>query len=155
MKNIFLLVFVIVVDQATKWWVLSNFQLYESLEVIPGFFSLTFITNNGAAFGLLGGEHAAWRQMFFVVVALLALGFMLYVYRDLRQKGAIFALAISLIGAGAIGNLLDRLRFGFVIDFLDFYIKNHHWPAFNVADSAILIGVTLFIIGHLYLKDEH
>lgn len=146
MKNIFLIFVVVIGDQLSKWWVLKNFRLYESREIIPGFFSLTFITNKGAAFGFLGGDHAAWRQIFFVVVALLALGFMLHAYRELRQKGAIFGVAICLIAAGAIGNLIDRLRLGYVVDFLDVYVKNHHWPAFNVADSAITIGVALFIM---------
>lgn len=148
MLHIFVLFLVVIFDQITKWWIVRNFNLYETLEIVPGFFNLTYITNKGAAFGFLSGDYAAWRQVFFVSVGFCALGFMAFAFKQFKKQGAIFALALTLIAGGAIGNLIDRLRLGSVIDFLDFYINSHHWPAFNVADSAITVGVGLFLIGN-------
>lgn len=154
MIHIFVVLFIVVSDQITKLWIVRNFNLYESLEVVPGFFSLTYITNKGAAFGFLSGDHAAWRQIFFVTVGFGALAFMAYAFKQFKEQGAIFAYALSLIAGGAIGNLIDRLRLGSVVDFLDFYVNNHHWPAFNVADSAITVGVCLFLIGQFTCKTD-
>ncbi len=145
---------VVGLDQLTKWLVMSSFRLYESKVIIPGLFSLTYITNTGAAFGLLAGEQTMARQAFFIAVAMVALMVMFFSYRHLRTHGALFIYAIGLIAGGALGNLIDRVRFGSVVDFLDFYINNHHWPAFNVADSAITIGVGLFILGSLLPSAE-
>ncbi len=156
MIHILVVFFIVLSDQLTKLWILRNFNLYESLEVIPGFFSITYITNTGAAFGFLSGDYGVWRQVFFVTVGACALGFMAYTFKQFKEEGPIFAMALSLIAGGAIGNLIDRLRFGSVVDFLDFYINKHHWPAFNVADSAITVGVGLFLLGHFTRKtDDH
>jgi len=140
---------VVAADQATKAWIMATFRLYEQLEVIPGFFNLTYVTNTGAAFGLLAGENNLGRRLFFIGVALLALLVIVFAYRHLRQQGTIFVVAAALIGGGALGNLIDRLRFGAVVDFLDFYLGSHHWPAFNVADSAITVGVGLFLLASI------
>lgn len=142
-------------DQLTKSMVLAGFRLYESIPVIPGFFNLTFITNTGAAFGLLAGEQTLLRQVFFIAVAMVALLVLFFSYRHLHSQGRLFVHAIGLIAGGAVGNLIDRLRFGHVVDFLDFYVKGYHWPAFNVADSAITIGVGLFILGSLLAPAEN
>lgn len=155
MIHILVLFFIVVSDQLTKWWIVKNFNLYESLEVVPGFFNITYITNTGAAFGFLSGDYAAWRQVFFVSVGVCALAFMAFTFKQFKEQGPIFALALSLIAGGAIGNLIDRLRLGSVVDFLDFYMNNHHWPAFNVADSAITVGVGLFLLGHFITKTEN
>jgi len=140
---------VVVLDQATKAMVMDRFAMFEMLPVIPGLFNLTYLTNTGAAFGMLAGAKSIWRQVFFVGVAVAAVVILFYSYRQFRSQGRIFAHAIGLIAGGAVGNLIDRLRFGAVVDFLDFYVGTHHWPAFNVADSAITIGVGLFILGSL------
>ena len=140
---------VVVFDQLTKGLVMAYFGLYESQPIIPGLFNLTYLTNTGAAFGMLAGAQSIWRQVFFVGVAVAAIGVMAFSYRQFRNQGRIFAHAIGLIAGGAVGNLIDRLRFGAVVDFLDFYLGIHHWPAFNVADSAICVGVGLFILGSL------
>ena len=145
---------VIAADQLTKLWIVGNFAMYESWEIVPGFFNLIYITNKGAAFGFLSGDVGAWRQVFFVTVAVAALVFMLVLLRQLKDEGKIFMVAISLIAGGAAGNLIDRLRLGSVVDFLDFYIKDHHWPAFNVADSAITVGVGLFLVGQLFFSKK-
>lgn len=143
------LVVVTAVDQATKAMIMAAFSLYEAKAIIPGFFNLTYITNTGAAFGLLAGEETLLRQAFFVCVAMAALLVMFFSYRHFKSQGTLFVHAIGLIAGGAVGNLIDRLRFGSVVDFLDFYVGEYHWPAFNVADSAITIGVALFILGSM------
>lgn len=145
---------VAVVDQFTKWLVVTSFDLYEVIEVIPGFFNLTYLRNTGAAFGLLANANPAWRIYFFVGVSVLALFFVLFVYRHYRQLGLAYVLAFSGIAGGALGNLIDRIRYGSVVDFLDFYYGAYHWPAFNVADSAIVVGVALFMIGGFFEKDD-
>ncbi len=139
---------VVVSDQLSKAWIMAHFALYESLEVIPGLFSLTYLTNRGAAFGFLNGAHGSWRHAFFIGVALLAMVMMVFLLRQMQKEGRLQVTAIALIFGGAAGNLIDRLRFGAVVDFLDFYWAGHHWPAFNVADSAITVGVTIFLIVH-------
>lgn len=140
---------VMVLDQLTKFWVVRHFQLYESRVVIPGFFHLTYLTNTGAAFGFLAGEQNVLRQVFFIGVALVAILALGYFYRTMKNRTPLFTVAIGLISGGAVGNLIDRLRLGSVIDFLDFFIGRYHWPAFNVADSAITVGVGLFLLASL------
>jgi signal peptidase II len=137
---------VILLDQLTKWWIISSFFLHESREVVPGFFNLTFVTNTGAAFGLLAGRETAFRQAFFVGVSIVALAALAFAYRQFRHQGRLAVTALGLIAGGAVGNLIDRLRFGRVIDFLDVYVGLYHWPAFNVADAAITIGAGLLIL---------
>ncbi len=150
-----LMALVVIVDQLTKQQVTNSFVLFESREVLPDFFNLTYLCNTGAAFGLLAGDHGWWRRTFFVLVAVAALGFISAAFRHFRHKEPIFVYSLGLIGGGALGNLIDRLRFGYVIDFLDFYIGGHHWPAFNVADSAICVGVGMFLLGSfLYRETE-
>ena len=140
---------VIIIDQLTKLWIMTNFALYEQQNVIPGLFDLVYVTNTGAAFGFLAGSKNLLRQLFFVGVAIVALVVIVYAYGHLKKQGKIFVYALGLIGGGAIGNLIDRLRFGSVVDFLDFYLGSYHWPAFNAADSAITVGVGLFMLGTL------
>ena len=139
-------IFVVVGDQLTKAWITTHFVLYESREVLPGLFSLTYLTNKGAAFGFLNGEYGSWRHGFFVGVALVAMVMMILFLRQAQKEGKWSVLAIALIFGGAAGNLIDRLRLGSVVDFLDFYWAGHHWPAFNVADSAITVGVLIFLV---------
>jgi signal peptidase II len=143
---------VVVLDQFTKLLIVKNFILHETVEVVPGFFNITYITNTGAAFGFLSGDFAVWKQIFFVAVGIGALLFMAFAFKQIKEQGLIFSMAISLIAGGAAGNLIDRLRYGSVVDFLDFYVNNHHWPAFNVADSAITVGVVLFLFGQFFTK---
>ena len=138
---------VVGIDQLTKLWIMAQFALYEHLEVIPRFFNLVYVTNTGAAFGFLAGSKTWLRQAFFVTVSLVALTVIVIAHGQLKKQSRIFVYALGLIGGGAVGNLIDRLRFGSVVDFLDFYLGTYHWPAFNVADSAITTGVGLFLLG--------
>lgn len=142
---------VIALDQASKIWVEHNFALFESQEILPGLFSLTFLTNNGAAFSLLSGEPTWWRQVFFLVISCAALVFITIAQRSYGPWGRLYSIALGMIAGGAAGNLIDRLRLGYVIDFIDFYIGSSHWPAFNVADSAICLGVFLFLLKNLVI----
>jgi len=140
---------VVIIDQLSKLWVVRSFQLYESRVIIPDFFHLTYLTNTGAAFGFLAGKQNTLRQVFFVGVAMAALLAMGYFYRTLKERSLLYTAAIGLICGGAVGNLIDRLRLGSVIDFLDFFVGRYHWPAFNAADSAITVGVVLFLLASL------
>uniref|UniRef100_C6E6Z7 Lipoprotein signal peptidase n=1 Tax=Geobacter sp. (strain M21) TaxID=443144 RepID=C6E6Z7_GEOSM len=135
---------VLVLDQVTKVYIDKTMRLHDSIPVIEGFFSITYLRNKGAAFGILA--DSAWRLPFFLLVSAVAVLVILVVVSRLRddQKGS--AVSLSLIFSGALGNLIDRVRLGEVIDFLDVYWKGHHWPAFNVADSAICVGVFMLAI---------
>jgi signal peptidase II len=137
---------IVVFDQVTKLWALRELTLGGSVRVIDGLFSLTLVMNPGLAFGMLAGvpEGFRWAVGLLSVVALMVLAGV--ATRLLPRGGPISRLAIGLIFGGAIGNLIDRLRFGAVVDFLDFYWRGWHWPAFNVADSAISIGVVLLAL---------
>jgi signal peptidase II len=137
---------VLVLDQATKVLVDKTMTLHQSIEIVPNFAHLTYLRNTGAAFGFLAGAQSSLRIVFFALISLLAIGCIVYLIRGLRpQQKTLFA-SLSLILGGAIGNLIDRLRLGEVIDFIDLHWYDVHWPAFNIADSAISIGVALLFI---------
>jgi len=143
---------IIIADQITKAVVLSKMALYQSIPVIPGFFNLTHIHNPGGAFGFLAQQDASIRIGIFILASSVAIFFIFLFYRQIPKTHPILSAGLALIFGGAIGNLIDRLHFGKVIDFLDFYIGAMHWPAFNVADSAITIGVGIFIAHLLFRK---
>ncbi|HEX7216735.1 MAG TPA: signal peptidase II [Methylomirabilota bacterium] len=134
---------VLLLDQVAKYWALQRLLPGIPRPVLDSLFSLTLVMNPGLAFGMLGGMPAGWRW----VVALLsigALGILAMVgLRMLPAGGWLTPVALGMIFGGAVGNLIDRARFGAVVDFLDFYWRGYHWPAFNVADSAITVGVAL------------
>ncbi len=136
----------VIADQLTKSLVVGSLRLYESREIIPGFFNLVYVTNSGAAFSFLADVHSPWRHYFFLGIGLAALVGLTIAYWKMRKINSLYCWPLALIAGGAAGNLIDRVRFGAVIDFLDFYAGSWHWPAFNVADSAICIGVGLFLL---------
>jgi signal peptidase II len=137
---------VLILDQAVKWVALHRLPPGVPVGVIDGFFSLTLVMNPGLAFGMLGSVPPGWRWVVALLsVAALAVLAMLAT-RLLPEGGRIAAAAIGMIFGGAAGNLIDRARFGAVVDFLDFYWRGWHWPAFNVADSAISVGVALLAL---------
>jgi len=134
----------LLLDQLSKFYIDNNFELGESKRVFSNFFHITYVRNPGAAFGIL--SDSAIRLPFFISISCLAsLGILWYIRKIPRDKHWQF-LALGLIFSGALGNLIDRIRFAEVIDFLDVHWYNYHWPAFNIADSAICIGVTLMLI---------
>ncbi len=147
----FIIIFcTIAVDQLTKSWVVDSLQLYQSVDIVPGFFNLVYVTNNGAAFSLLADVDSPWRHYFFLGIGTLAMIGLTVAYWRLRKVNRFYSLALALIAGGAAGNLVDRIRLGAVIDFLDFYIGRYHWPAFNVADSAICVGAGLFLVLNVF-----
>ena len=135
---------VLVIDQGSKFLIRKNLSLYESIPIIPDFFHLTYIENPGAAFGIF-----AHQRIFFIIITILILIGILYFYFKLQQEQWLLKLSLGLVVGGAIGNFLDRLRWGAVIDFLDFRI----WPVFNIADTAIVIGM-IVIAYQVLVKGE-
>ena len=133
---------VIVLDQLTKLWVVRDFFYGESLE-ITGFFNLVLAHNTGAAFSLLA-DAGGWQRVFFVGIALVASVVIAWLLKKHRNE-PLFCLALSGILGGALGNVIDRVRSGYVVDFLDFHAMGYHWPAFNVADMAITGGAILIV----------
>ncbi len=142
---------VVVMDQITKALILDNLPLYNSITVVPGFFNITHIHNPGGAFGFLANQGAGLRKTVFLFVSLLAVCLIFWFYKKTPTTHRILATGFAMIFGGAVGNLIDRVRFGKVVDFLDFYIGNLHWPAFNIADSAITVGIGIFIL-HIVFK---
>ena len=147
MRKYFFLIAVIVLllDRLAKWAVASNIRLHESVVVIPGFFQLTHVENTGAAFGLFAESSAQWKVGALVSFSVMALVVVSALLWKNSHSLSTTTIGLSLILGGAMGNLWDRMMSGHVVDFLDFYVGSYHWPAFNVADSAIVIGAILLI----------
>lgn len=137
---------IVILDQITKYYVDASMRLHESIPVIDGLFSITHVRNPGAAFGFLADASPVFRAIFFVAVTVLAIFLVLHYIWKSRAEEPRLTFALSLILSGAVGNLIDRVRLGEVIDFLDVYIGAYHWPAFNVADSAISVGAVILLI---------
>lgn len=137
----------IALDQLTKVYVHTHFHLGESVVVIPNFFNFTYVRNFGAAFGFLAESHPSFRELFFLSMPPIALVIILGILRGVEDNDTKQIIALSSIFGGAIGNYIDRLRFRYVIDFLDFHLYNRwSWPAFNIADMAIVGGVGLLLL---------
>jgi len=149
-----LLLFIALLDQISKLIVDRTMPLNHSISVIENLFNLTYIRNTGAAFGIFAGTHAGFRQPFLIIFSLLAIGFIVLMLRRLPEAEKGLMVALTFILGGAVGNLIDRLLYGEVIDFLDFYWSRFHWPAFNFADSFITIGVTLTLYHLVRAKGE-
>ncbi len=143
---------VLLLDQLSKAVILHVVPLYETIAVVPGFFNITHIHNPGGAFGFLAGQGPFVRHVFFLGMSALAACLIFYFYVKTPPSHPFLAVGFALIMGGAIGNMIDRLRFEKVVDFLDFYIGSYHWPAFNVADSAISVGMGVFVYHFLFKK---
>ncbi len=149
-KYIFLIAwctFSVALDQLTKLYVHTRFQLGESIAVIENYFNITYVRNPGAAFGFLAESHPQFREIFFLSVPPIVMIIIYFILRSAPDKDRWQIFALSNIFGGAIGNYIDRIRFRYVIDFLDFhYYNKYSWPAFNIADSAIVLGVIILTI---------
>lgn len=145
---------VIILDQLTKLHIMQTMRLHESIPIVPNLFSLTYIRNPGAAFGLLAGSSNAFRMVFFGLTSVFALVLLCTILFRMPERDWVGRLSVAGILGGAVGNLIDRLRYGEVIDFLDVYVETYHWPAFNVADSAITVGVIFLIIHFAFEKKD-
>jgi signal peptidase II len=140
---------VLALDQATKAWVLHNLPGAPPLSVIPGFFDLTFSRNTGGVFGLLAGAPSFGRWAFFVGSTAVALGVIVVFLKRWGHESRLLTVSLALVAGGALGNLVDRLRFGSVVDFIDWHWRGYHWYTFNIADSAISTGAVLLIVHSL------
>ena len=137
---------VVVLDQVSKLSILDHLELGESLTIIPDFLDLTLVMNPGAAFGMFSKLEPTVRRLVLGAVTFLAIGLVLVLLKKEAKDDKISQFALFLVLGGALGNIIDRFRFDAVVDFLDVYYGNYHWPAFNVADSAICVGVFLVIL---------
>lgn len=145
-------VFVVALDRATKWVIAQRLFLHDSVSVIPGFFRITHIENRGAAFGLFSESPSEWKISLLILFSLLALLIVSTLLWKNSHSLTTTGIGLALILGGAIGNLWDRLVSGHVVDFLLFYVGDHQWPAFNVADSAIVVGAGLLVFEILFTK---
>ncbi len=148
----FVAAWVVLTDQVSKALILKYLPVHHSISVVAGFFDITHIHNPGGAFGLMANMGAGIRTVVFLFISSLAVGLIFYLYNKTPRTHSFLAIGFALIFGGAIGNLIDRVRFGFVVDFLDVYVKSLHWPAFNIADSAITVGILIFIFHLLFKK---
>jgi signal peptidase II len=137
---------VLVLDQLTKFAVRDRLPLFRRIPVIPGFFNLIHVHNTGGAFGIFSGQRGGLGTLFFTVVSLLAVCGILFLFAKSKEHERTLRFGLSLVLAGALGNLLDRVRLGEVVDFLEFYVSTFYWPAFNIADSAICLGIGLMAL---------
>ncbi len=150
------ILFVLILDQWTKFLVIIHFEYGESIPIIRDFFSLTYVRNTGAAFGFLASANPTFRVPFFLVVPIVAMVVLGFLYRDLPKDARWRSMALGLVSGGAIGNLIDRVRLGYVVDFLDFhYRSSYFFPAFNVADSAICVGVGILLLSTMINRESN
>jgi len=150
--NFFLLtlsIFLLIVDQSTKAIIVNRFDLYESIPIVP-FFNLTFVVNYGFAFGFL--NNPSLNQIIVIIVILSIIIYFLYLL--IKTQDQIFKMCLVLILSGAFGNFIDRIFRGYVVDFIDIYVFNYHWPAFNIADSCISIGFVILMFNILFLNKK-
>ncbi len=151
--HIIIAALVVALDQFTKWLVAQRISLHDSVDVIPGLFRLTHVQNQGAAFGLFSESPSEWKVAMLILFSVAALAVVSALLWKNGNAMNATAIALSLVFGGALGNLWDRVANGRVIDFLDFYIGSHHWPAFNVADSAIVVGA-LLLLSEIFLAPQ-
>lgn len=137
---------VLLLDQLSKFWTQQSIPLWEEKTIVPGFFNLVHVLNRGAAFGFLNRADIQWQTYFFIAASALAVVLIFHLLRTVNRDDRYLFTGLGLILGGALGNLIDRIRIGQVIDMLDFYVAGHHWPAFNVADIAISLGGLALLI---------
>jgi len=143
---------VVLADQVSKYIIKLNLALYDHIVVIEKFFNITHILNPGGAFGFFANQSLEIRRFIFLFMSSIVAVFVLWFYKKCAAQFVFLSYGLALIFGGAIGNLIDRFRYGKVVDFLDFYIGSAHWPAFNIADSAITIGMGILIYHILFNK---
>lgn len=140
---------IILLDRATKLVIIQTLRLGQGIPVIPGFFDIVFVLNPGAAFGFLATLSDEVRNPLFILISILAVVLIVFYHTRYLRSHRLVSVALGLVLGGAVGNLIDRLYYGMVVDFLDVHAGPYHWPAFNVADSAISVGVSLIILDML------
>ena len=145
---------VFVLDRLTKLAVQSKIGFEDTIPVIKGFFELTYVRNTGAAFGIMALARDSFRVPFLLASTAVAIGLLVYFVRKTRDDEYLLLVALAMILGGALGNLVDRLVYGYVVDFLYFHVNQYYWPAFNVADSGITVGVALLGFDLLVRKKD-
>ena len=140
---------VVGLDQASKWFIANRMELYQSIPVIDSLFHITYVRNSAGAFGFLAGTRAVVRLPFLITVSLIAIGALLYFVRQVDARQPVLLFALGGILGGALGNLIDRMATGTVVDFLDVHWRGWYWPTFNVADSFISTGVVILLLHSL------
>lgn len=155
-KWYFLLIFIIpVVDQISKFIIKVNFSLYEHVNIISGFLKIIYVRNDGVVWGLFANSKSNIIPIFITILSIVAFITVLYIFAKTSITCRLELISLSFIMGGAIGNMIDRFIQGYVVDFIDFYLKNYHWPTFNVADSFISMGIVLLLISVLRNKCVH
>ena len=144
---------VVMLDRLSKWLVAQKIGLSDSVDIIPGLFRLTHVQNKGAAFGLFSESPSEWKVAMLILFSVAALAVVSALLWKNGNAMNATAVALSLVFGGALGNLWDRVATGRVVDFLDFYVGSHHWPAFNIADSAIVVGA-LLLLSEIFLAPQ-
>ncbi len=147
-------VLVVLLDRVSKWLVATNLNLHDSIAVLPGFFRITHVQNSGAAFGLFADSSSEWKVAVLILFSTLALAVVSALLWKNSHTMTTTGVGLALILGGAVGNLWDRLLTGRVVDFLDFFVGSYHWPAFNIADSAIVVGALLLVAEILFAKSS-
>lgn len=137
---------IIIADQITKFIIKSNFNLYEQLDVIKNFFRIIYIKNSGAVWGLFSNQKGSVIPVIITILSISALLIVIYIFLKTNSECKLELISLSFISGGAIGNIIDRITQGFVVDFIEIYIKSYRWPTFNIADSFISVGIFLLII---------
>jgi signal peptidase II len=145
---------ILVADQVTKQMVIESIPLMRGIDLVPGFVDLVHVRNPGAAFGIMSRADWDFRKLFFILISVAALAVIIGLFVTSRELPWRMVIGYSLFFGGALGNLVDRIRFGEVIDFLDVHWGQYHWPAFNVADSALCVGVGLFALHILTTREK-
>lgn len=144
----------VIIDQVTKLWVSSSMEVWTGTPIIQGFFNLVHVLNRGAAWGFLSSETIDWQRPLFIAVTFVALGFVSYMLKTTPSRDKWMVVGLGLIAGGAVGNLIDRIRLGVVVDFLDFYVGQYHWPAFNVADISLSVGAGCILLSMFLNKNK-
>ncbi len=145
---------VVALDQLTKWIIVRDMSLHDSLPVLDGFFHITYVRNRGGAFSILADQPDMLRLPFFLLVSVVAFAALLYFLRSVGEHQRLLLFALAGILGGALGNFIDRASVGTVVDFLDFHWRGYHFPAFNVADSFITTGTIVVLAYSLFSPDE-
>ena len=151
-KLLYITFFLVVFDQITKNYIMNRMILGESIAVIPNFFNLVYLQNPGGAFSFFAQSSSIMRFIVFIIIPIFIMIFVLYLYFKIPIEYKTLSFVFAMIFGGACGNMIDRIRFRFVIDFLDFHIKDSHWPAFNIADSAISVSMFILFLHIMFKK---
>ena len=154
-KYYILTLLILVLDHLTKWWIRAQFDLHQSVEIIPQYLRIVRVHNTGVAFGLFAEFHSAWKPYLLALMAVVAVVVIVIYSARMPSERLLLQLALAVTMGGILGNFIDRIAHGFVVDFIEFHIRDKfYWPTFNVADSAITVGIALLLIDTIKNPEE-